>query len=322
MSLLMDVLRKLRAEKRKGGVYPLLKSQRGRKILTRKDVVVLGVLFTIAMSGTYTISELFLIEKTPEERGTAQPEKKEPPKEPEPVPSAEPETPTPSGITTPRRAVEKREEVKEAGEESGSREPEKPPPREESRERSAERELRNLILTADRLFREGRLRESLSYYERAFALSPFRGIANNLLVVYARLGLHEKAESVLDEFADERLVYSYAVELSRAGYHRRALRITERFIHLDTEGFIHFARGYVLETMGRLSSALGSYRKAYESSPENPYFGVNYARLLEANGDLGTAYDLYLSLRDLELSPQLRSIVEERLSYLSPVSVR
>jgi len=59
-------------------------------MITRKDAVALAIFFAIGMTGTYIISEVFLIEKTPEERGLVSPAGEE---KPDPADSTEGKAP-------------------------------------------------------------------------------------------------------------------------------------------------------------------------------------------------------------------------------------
>ncbi len=313
MSLLMDVLRKLRDRERGSAVYPLLRSQRGRKMLTRRDLLMLGIFFTIGMTGTYIISELFLIEKTPEERGIVSPKKEEV----KPPPSkVKEEEPPPAELREEKKEPPRSEERKK----ESRKESRTPPPRKttDAKVKGQEGEdPRRLVLIADDLFRKGRLRESMEFYQRALSLNPSKDVANNLLVIYARLGLYTRAEDLLRRFPEEELVYSYAVELAGKGKIPEALSVAERFLSVDRKGLVHFAVGYARERAGELEEALKSYREAYRKDPQNPYFAANLARLLEATGDRETAYRLYRHLTGLQLTPELRTLVEERLSYLA-----
>ncbi len=313
MSLLMDVLRKLRDRERGSAVYPLLRSQRGRKMLTRRDLLMLGIFFTIGMTGTYIISELFLIEKTPEERGIVSPKKEEVKPPPSKVKEEEP---------PPAEVREEKKEPPRSGErkKESRKESRTPPPRKTTDakvKRQEGEDPRRLVLIADDLFRKGRLRESMEFYQRALSLNPSKDVANNLLVIYARLGFYTRAEDLLRRFPEEELVYSYAVELAGKGKILEALSVAERFLSVDRKGLVHFAVGYARERAGELEEALKSYREAYRKDPQNPYFAANLARLLEATGDRETAYRLYRHLTGLQLTPELRTLVEERLSYLA-----
>lgn len=308
MSLLMDVLRKLKDRERGSAVYPLLRNQRGRKMLTRKDLLMLGIFFTIGMTGTYIISELFLIEKTPEERGIVSPRQEEKIEAPSQKPE-ERET-LPEEKKEPPRSEERNRERK-------SRIPPADKPAVGAGRGEEREDPHRLVLIADDFFRKGRLRESMEFYQRALSLAPSRDAANNLLVIYARLGLYTRAEELLRKFPDEELVYSYVVELAKKGRTAEALSLTEKFLSTDRKGFVYFAAGYVLEGAGELDRALESYREAYRRNPQNPYFAANFARLLEVTGDREAAYRLYRHLSGLRLTPELKTFVEERLSYLT-----
>lgn len=131
-----------------------------------------------------------------------------------------------------------------------------------------------------------------------------------------KLGLYEKARDLISRKKSEKLAYTYLLELARSGEVERAVREGEELKPMDKDGRLLFALGYTYETKGDINKALEYYRKAYRKNPGDPYVAVNYARLLEAMGDLKEAYRVYRNLNFANLDPSLKSLVEERLRYL------
>ncbi len=181
---------------------------------------------------------------------------------------------------------------------------------------ASEGSFSKFIYLADRAFREGNLPDSMKYYEKALDFKQDRKVAKNLIVVYVKLGLYERALSLLSSMKDEDLAYTYLVELARSGEIERAVKEGERLKGLDRRGKILFALGYVHEISGNLEEALENYKIAYRKNPGDPYIAVNYARLLEATGNLQGAYRVYSSLNFVNLDPKIKSLVRERIGYL------
>ncbi len=180
-----------------------------------------------------------------------------------------------------------------------------------------------LAYEAFELFKKGRLRESAELYERSLRVKYNPKVANNLVVVYVLLGEFERAERVIERFESDRLVYSYVVELVKAGKEERAFEAVRRFSYLDRKGYVSFARGYLEERRGNIEGAVKSYREAFEKNSGNPYFGYNYGRLLELKGNLGEALRVYSFLvNNSGLSADLKSVLVRRISYLSSLGVK
>ena len=204
----------------------------------------------------------------------------------------------------------------ELGEEEPEPEP-APPPEPKPRAKPPPKEsFSKLAYLADRSFRSGRLIDSMRYYEEALSVKKDIKVANNLVVVYVKLGLYEKARDLISSMGSERLAYTYLIELARSGYADKAIVEGEELKSLDARGKVLFALGYAYELERDLQKALEYYRKAHRKNPGDPYIAVNYARLLEAMGNLREAYRVYRSLNFTNLDPKLKSLVEERLSYL------
>ncbi len=205
----------------------------------------------------------------------------------------------------------------EAREEEPEPTPTSPPPEPEPRKKPPPREsFSKLAYLADKSFRSGKLIDSMRYYEEALSVKEDIKVANNLVVVYVRLGLYEKARDLISRMGSEKLAYTYLIELSRSGDTERAIREGEELKGLDARGKVLFALGYAYELEGDILKALEHYRKAYRKNPGDPYIAVNYARLLEAMGNLREAYRVYRGLNFTGLDPKLKSLVEERLSHL------
>jgi len=327
MSLLIDVLRKFRDNNRKISVHPLIAKGKGsQEPLKKKAVLVLAPLVLISGLGAYFLTQLVvggfepapvdiryreqLRAKLPQE---PLPEKESVeetlipvsennlPSEPEPV-----QSPTEIKVRQPVRSNVKEEPVEKLVEEL----------KEVKKVSSSVIDINSLLYKADKSFREGDLRKSAELYEKVLSIKPTDSAVNNLLVVYARLGEFIKAERLLGEFPKEKFIYSYLIELSKNGHYERALKLSDKFLYLDKNGYLHFARGYIYEQLGDIGSALAEYRRAYQKSSSVPYFTYNYARLLEFTGRYREAYKLYESLNSTELEPNLKGIVEQRLRYL------
>ncbi len=172
------------------------------------------------------------------------------------------------------------------------------------------------IFYGDHYFKKGDLKKSLEFYEKAYSLRRSRKVANNLIVIYVRLGLLTKAEDLIKKDNDERLYYSYFLEVSRNLGPEEALEKIEKMKFNEKKGYISFAKGFILEKLGNVKEALESYEKAYKKDPSNPYFAYNYARLLDLSGNLKKAVVVYRMLNNQRLDPNLRSSVEKRLREL------
>jgi len=232
----------------------------------------------------------------------AEPPEAVPQQAPEPEPQPEPKEEKPPPKPEPRPALELKPETRPSVPQRA-----KPQPK---------GSFAKLVYLADRSFREGNLAESMKYYEQAFSIKEDRKVANNLIVIYTRLGLYDKARDLILKLKDENLAYAYLVELSRSGEYEKAVQEGRRLKDLDRRGKVYFALGYAHEMQGDLEMALKNYKAAYRKNPGDPYIAVNYARLLEATGDLREAFKVYSSLNFASLDPRLKSLVEGRLNYL------
>jgi tetratricopeptide (TPR) repeat protein len=326
MSLLMDVLKRFQLRRRPSSVHPLLlkkKEKNRRKLL----LPLMGILFILATGTAYLLTDFIASRigppapprkiqtaslKAPEPpRIPAEPVREEPPKPPpEPVKEEVPQKEIEQAKTA---KVEPKEELRKVTEDI------KEKPREigtpEVKVKVLEDPVTYLLL-ADRYFREGNLPKSKEYYLKAYSLRKTPKTANNLIVVCIRMGDLPCAEGVLEENPREDLVYTYLLELSRSGLQREAIRSSQKYLHLDREGFVSFATGYAYETLGDYESALKNYKTAYTKNPYNPYFAYNYARLLDYTRNYREAFRIYSTLKGLKIDPSIKRSVEERLKIL------
>ncbi|EDP76667.1 tetratricopeptide repeat protein [Hydrogenivirga sp. 128-5-R1-1] len=326
MSLLIDVLRKFKDNARKTSVHPVIAKGKGSgETLKRKAFIFLTPLVLVSAVGAYFLTQLVVgsfepapVRQMPIEQLQAKvPEEPREPLVEEPPPKSKPQEVAPEKPKPAPRQVKTR--VREPVRSNVNEEPVEKLVGELKEPRPAPKpalNLNSLLYEADRSFREGDLRRSAELYEKALSLKPLESAVNNLLVTYARLGEFAKAEELLRRFPEERFLYSYLVELTKNGRLNIALKLSKKFLHLDRKGYVHFARGYVYERLGRVGDALAEYRRAYEKNPADPYLAYNYARLLESAGMYREAYRLYEKLKSLELEPNLKDIVERRLRYL------
>lgn len=333
MSLLIDVLKKVQGSRKRLSVYPLLLKRKDTKKIPNRYALLLLPLVLVGFVGAYFLTQKIL-------GGFSGVPAWEPPQivseKPKSAPtSGEDES---SGMLPTAEETEKVDAPETQKEDVAS--PSTPPEEKRAKLKSSQEELSKLvadvrqnsavspeppetssldynayIMLADESFRKGRLYDSARYYEKALKIKESKSVANNLLVVYVRLGEFEKARTLLRNFKDEELVYTYMVELTRAGLTDRALEIADIFRFVDKRGFVSFAEGYAFESKRDFARALKSYRNAYIKNPVNPYFAFNYARLLEASGKLKEAVSIYRSLKTMELEPKLKDIVRQRLRY-------
>ncbi len=334
MSLLMEVLNKLKGGKKRASVHPFfLKGKDNLSGSSNKRVVILTglALFTLLISyiAYYLLAEeenliikgQYTRQYTPGQTTTAK--VKEETVKPK---FKESSTNMPQGS-----GVEVQQEVKKDG-----TQPQKgkvpveaetklsglppPPPKPEQLplpERKQKPTFDDLVLEADTAFREGKLLRSIKLYEKALSVKQDNTVINNLVVLYTRVGEPEKAENLVRKYPEGKIIYSYVVELVRIGRTPQAFKIAEEMVKFDNTGFVSFSLGYIHESTGNFAAAGEFYRKAFEISPENYYFAFNYARILEANGKFYEARRIYQQLADLSLeNDDIRNKVKERLRSL------
>ncbi|MDQ7039205.1 MAG: tetratricopeptide repeat protein [Aquificota bacterium] len=329
MSLLMDVLRRFQFQKRRSPVHPSLlkkKEVRGR----RTAAVMVGGLFLVSAVTAYFITDLLASRMEPaypEARvsvrkvTTPAPERKEPETPPRPEPSTEKvqeeEPRSEERVEKPRTArLKPAEEIRKITEDIPRRAEEKPPARPPVLTVPPPEDTTTYLILADRHFREGNLQKSREYYEKANSVLRTEEIANNLLVVCVRTGDQDCVRKILAETPSEMVVYTYLMELLKAGLRERAVEEAEGYIHLDRRGYILFALGYAYETLGDYGRALENYGKAYRKNPHDPYLAYNYARLLDHMRRYRDAYSVYNRLKDFVKDPKIKKLVEERVRVL------
>ena len=177
-------------------------------------------------------------------------------------------------------------------------------------------ELANSIYYGDFYFKRGDLKRSMEFYEKAYSIRQSPKIANNLVIIYLRLGLRSKANELLRKHGEEKLYYTYIIELAKNYGYEEALEEISALMGFDRKGYLYFARGYLREGSGDVMGAYKDYSQAYGRDPSNPYFAFNYARSLEQKGELREAYRIYKSLNLQTIEPKLKDIVRSRLKEL------
>ena len=177
-------------------------------------------------------------------------------------------------------------------------------------------EFANSVYYGDFYFKKGDLKRSMEFYEKAYSIRQDPKIANNLVIIYLRLGLRSKANELLKKHGEEKLYYTYIMELARNYGYEEALGEISALMGFDRRGYLYFARGYLREGSGDVMGAYKDYSQAYRKDPSNPYFAFNYARSLEQKGELREAYRIYKSLNLQTIEPKLKDIVRSRLKEL------
>ncbi len=205
--------------------------------------------------------------------------------------------------------------------------PEKTPPKAESQPatgltaRINEAMYSNNLFYGDLYFKRGNLLKSLKYYEKAYSIRKTPKVANNLVLIYTRLGLFKKAEEIIEDSPDEKLVYTYLMELARVAGTKRTLEKGDDFLEYDRQGYVHFALGYIYDQMGEHEKALRHYSTAYTRNPSNMFFAYNYARMLEATGKLRKAFVVYRGVYTEATDKKLKETAGQRLRLLRSLGV-
>ena len=330
MSLLMDVLRKFQFQKKRSPVHPALLKRKERKG-GRVAPLVIGGLFLASAGIAYFITDLLASKVGPvpadvrvakREMLVSAPKQEEPKEVPEPKSLTE-ETPKEEprlkeDVEKPKVArLKPEEEIRKITEDLPQEVEENPPVKTQVRVVSPLEDTTTYLILADRYFREGDLEKSREYYEKAYSVLRTEEVANNLLVVCMRMGDQDCVRRVLVENSSEKVVYTYLIELSKAGFEEEAIKDAKRYTHIDRKGYIYFALGYAYETLGDYSRALENYRRAYRKNPHDPYIAYNYARLLDYMRRYREAYSVYKSLKEKNIDPKIKKLVEERFRILS-----
>ncbi len=336
MSLLMDVLRKFSGNKVKKSafVYPSLLKSKEKFDVKRKTLLIIILLLLVSSSIAYIIASQILLSET---FYTSVDQSVEETvlnlrKEDKRVEIKDVEANNEQEIPT--QADDKKESVQdnyiasvnsktETGmdkliediDKNSKNSITESKPKDEEKNNVASVNYSNLVFLADSYFKKGNLIKSMEYYEQALSIKQDDRIINNLIVVYTRLNLFNKIESLLNKHYNELFVYTYIIELSKKNQFDKAIEVINRFIHRDFKGYIHFAAGYIYELIGNFKKALENYKQSYKKNPANPYFAINYARLLEFTGRVKDAYKVYVSLSSMNLEFRLKKIVKERLNY-------
>ena len=378
MSLIVDLLKKIRPSKEKGtkGVYPgLLKEKKSKNFLrlnlnlklNKTKVLTYGSLGVIVLAVfllTYTLvserekpvqyrtvlkdikpSQKPESPKPPPQPKTQQlkpPSKKEAPKTPQPkaVRTVKEEKLKPSVQKPVQKELEKKEIKEPIVQERQAEEEKKPEPiekeeketqktqeKQQEREEKKERKLIPMdevtyftsLYMAQRAFKRGDLPRSAQLYESILQSRRDLKVANNLIVVYIRMGKVEEAYKLVKEFANERLAYTFIVELARSGFVEKAISFGKSLKKLDNSGYVYLALGYANEIRGNLYKAFELYREGYKMRPGNVYLAYNYARLLEVFGDRHEAVEIYKKLAVQEENKMLKEVANERLRLLLEV---
>jgi len=303
MSLIMDLLGRLGKKGKGGAIPPSLKKAHKQK--SKIPLIFLGITFVAVSIATYFLS-------TPLIEGLAQPPP--PPKVARPLPKERPQ-PTPPPPPQETKPAEEKPRIppavnKDTDAPMRKLMPEEPPPR-------PKENPTKLAYMANTYFLSGELEKSKEYYERAVALERNPKFARNLVVVYLRLGLFEKAKKLVEDFRDEKIAYTYVAELINLGETEKALKEGEKLLEFDEKGLVLFALGYGTERKGDIKKALLYYEKAYGKNPNDPYITFNYARLLEGVGMFREAKDIYSRALKLSTDEKLSSLIRKRLRYLN-----
>ena len=348
MSLIVDLLKRIKGVKGKRTVHPffLKNLSKGRRT---GIYLILALLLVLSGVGAYIGTQILLSggppppkppivkkippprppieqkqpikpapvqevkkEKPPEiEEKKAQKQETAPP-EPEKKEPSPPKRAVNPGQASPTAGVEKLvPEKKEVKVEAKTPAPPKPKPK----PKVSQKELTRLLVLADRYFREGKLYKSAELYERVLKLKKDKRVANNLVVVYSRLGMIEKAKGILEKFPDEDVAFTYLLEISRLLPADRVLEEAENLLNLDVKGKILLAIGYIREKQRDFEGALESYGEAFEKNPADPYIAFNYARLLESMGRLKRAVAIYRSLANGANDKRIERLAKERVEY-------
>ncbi len=328
MSLLMEILNKLKVNGKKAKLHPFfLRGNNPNRNSKLKIAFLLGLL-VISASGSYLLFNYLvgggnsLIGNTSLYTGV------------EKAPRLRSGHSERAGLKSEQPLLAQTAEVKSASEkdkgkpaDSGKESPEEltkrgiaknlPPPPAPSTLPKSEIDTNSLLLEADLEFRKGNIGRSIRLYEKVIELQPSEIAVNNLLILYAKTRRYESAQRLLETHFSDRALYGYLIELANQGELETATALAERFINRDGGGFINFALGYILELRGDEDRAINHYRKAFELNPSNWYFGFNYARLLEKAGRDMDAYRVYKRLNNLKVEdPKVREFIVRKVAYM------
>ncbi len=332
MSLLMEVLNRLKEGKKKVSVHPFFLKSNASKANRRNKLLISGIALmgvAGAVAGYFVVNMLSMGKSKFADIPPATLAKRPPPTT-EVVPEAPPpgvhkekKKPAPKNATSSSKGEMKSskastEKVPSEEEFIANRKLPPPPPAPGSVPTS-EKSLafQDLVLEADKLFRKGRLSESIKLYEKALSMKQDKVVINNLLSLYIRTGKLSKAKDLINKYRDSELIYTYMLEMANVGHTEEAIEFGKRVVDSDKDGFVSLALGNLYERNKDLERALEFYEKAYRTNPNNGYFAFNYARLLEAQGEVKRAYEIYKKLYTMEVeNPIIRNMVRERVRFL------
>lgn len=126
---------------------------------------------------------------------------------------------------------------------------------------------------------------SVAYYNKGNTLC-FLDLIEDAIGSYHK-GLSIKAD-------DEGLLIDITQTLLQTNHEKEALKLFDHAIENDPKnGKIHFCRGLVLETMGKIKKALVSYRKAVELAPDFGQARISLGNTLFALGNYEEAFEGY-----------------------------
>ena len=335
MSLIIDVLKKLKTDGKKISIYPALTiSHKDKDKSPRKVIIVMLFVGLSAAAGSYFVVQQIL-------SPYATPKFNQLQTQPRPNPSIEP--PTLPSSESPAR--DERSEIDGVTQKDVKDTPELPPTAKEIEQAKTSNTEKNdisakltfdiklakgmqmersshpipdleptaLALLAQEFFKRGDYKRSAMYYEGVLSIKEDPKVINNLLIVYTRMKEFARAEDLINRYKDEKLVYTYILELVNTGESKYAERVSEKLLKHDKNGLIHFARAILFERIGDYKRALGEYEEAYKKNSHDPYLLYNYARLLEATGRLREAFNLYSRLRTYNLNSDMKRVVDNRV---------
>ena len=145
----------------------------------------------------------------------------------------------------------------------------------------------NQVQMGIELERQGKLEESVTAHEKALEIDSHMVQAHiNLVELYGRLGLFEKAEehyraAVRLEPESYESYYNYGVLLLTAQKFEQAENEFRRVTEIDPfHAAAHNNIGYLLERQGKLAESAAEYRKAVDNKPSDRQAHFNLGRVL------------------------------------------
>ncbi|WP_457641190.1 tetratricopeptide repeat protein [Persephonella sp.] len=170
---------------------------------------------------------------------------------------------------------------------------------------------------AEKYLDEGNLEKSLEYYKKAYSINPSEDILNNILVLLVDTGNIKNINKYLQKTKNTEIISSVIIRLIDSERFYLAKDLIDKYIGSDPRGVISYTYGYYLETTGNISEAAFYYEKAYSRNPSDPYFAYSYGRILEIKGNYKKAYKIYKKILNLNCNDEsLLDIVKSRLYLL------